>query len=222
MSHLTASHKKKTDDNIGGTSLIARGESGADAIKKRKDLRKKLSEAPQQDRARVSEYLNNGETSRYHSTKRRRNYREDDANPRSMDKLNEHQKRALMKRKGFGDRAVKADINRLETQRLEAAMAAVDAELVLHTEDSGFLEVENEMEKTYKLTQNQLKEHLDEQTAKKIFDLRLDQYSPYGLNYDPSGRCGLLFGKNGGHIAVMDMHTLSHQLCKSYASSPTP
>jgi U3 small nucleolar RNA-associated protein 7 len=209
MSHLTESHKKKKDDNIGGTNLIARGESGADAIKKRKALKKKLAESSQTDRARVSEYLNNGETSGFHNAKRQRNNRQDDANPRSMDKLNEYQKRSLMKRKGFGDRAVKADINRKETRRLEAAIAAADAELVLHTEESGFIEVENEMEKTYKLTQNQLKEHLDEQIAKKIYDLRLDQYSPYGMNYDPSGRCGLLFGKNGGHVALMDMHTLS-------------
>lgn len=209
MSHLTASHSKRDDDDIGGTNLIARGESGAQVLKKRKELKKKLGESSKSDRARVSEYLNNGETSGYYSTKRQKSYRQDDANPRSMDKLNEHQKRSLMKRKRFGDRAVKADINRKETRRLEAAIAAADAELVLHTEESGFIEVENEMEKTYKLTQNQLREHLDEQTVKKIYDLRLDQYSPYGISYDPSGRCGLLFGKNGGHVALMDMHTLS-------------
>ena len=126
-----------------------------------------------------------------------------------MDKLNEHQQRALLKRKRFADRAVKADINRKETQQLEAAIAAADAEIVLHTQESGFLQVENEMEKTYKLTQNQLKPHLDEQTVRHMYDLRLDQYSPYGMNYDLSGRCGLLFGKNGGHIALMDMHTAS-------------
>jgi|EP00979_Chaetoceros_neogracilis_P003575 U3 small nucleolar RNA-associated protein 7 len=208
MSNLSESHGKKSDE-IGGTNLIARGDTPASALKRRQELKDKLSQTTQPHRARISQYLNNGEESGYNNTKRRRNYRQDDANPRSMDKLNEHQQRALMKRKRFADRTVKSDINRKETQRLEAAIAAADAEIVLHTEDSGFIEVENEMEKTYKLSQNQLKPHLDEQTVKHIYDLKLDQYSPYGMNYDDSGRCGLLFGKNGGHIALMDMHTAS-------------
>ena len=208
MSNLSESHGKKSDE-IGGTNLIARGDTPASALKRRQELKDKLSQTTQPHRARISQYLNNGEESGYHNTKRRRYYRQDDANPRSMDKLNEHQQRALMKRKRFADRTVKSDINRKETQRLEAAIAAADAEIVLHTEDSGFIEVENEMEKTYKLSQNQLKPHLDEQTVKHIYDLKLDQYSPYGMNYDDSGRCGLLFGKNGGHIALMDMHTAS-------------
>jgi len=208
MSNLSESHGKKSDE-IGGTNLIARGDTPASALKRRQELKDKLSQTTQPHRARISQYLNNGEESGYNNTKRRRNYRQDDANPRSMDKLNEHQQRALMKRKRFADRTVKSDINRKETQRLEAAIAAADAEIVLHTEDSGFIEVEIEMEKTYKLSQNQLKPHLDEQTVKHIYDLKLDQYSPYGMNYDDSGRCGLLFGKNGGHIALMDMHTAS-------------
>ena len=205
----SSSSQKKDDDNIGGTNFIARGESGSDAVKRRKQLKSKLSEASDKNQARVAEYLNNGETSGYLNSKRRKNYRDDDVNPRSMDKLNDHQQRALLKRKRIGDRSVKDDINRKETQCLEAAIAAADAEMVLHTEQSGFIEVDNEMERTYKLTQNQLKSHLDEQTAKHIYDLRLDQYSPYGMSYDPSGRCGLLFGRNGGHIALMDMQTSS-------------
>jgi len=123
--------------------------------------------------------------------------------------LTPHQQRSLLKRKRTRDRAVRADLNRLENKRLEAAVAAVDAELILHTEQSGFIEPETEMERTYKLSQMQLKNHLDEQTSRQIFYLKLDQYNPYGMNYDRSGRYGLLYGKNGGHIALMDMHTLS-------------
>ena len=208
MSHLTASHGKKKDD-IGGTNLIARGDSEEVTRKKHKQLKEKLADSSTSDRERISNYLNNGSTSGFNNTKRRRNYREDDRNPRNMDKLNDHQKRALLKRRRYGNKEIKNDINRKETQRLEAAIAAADAELVLHTEESGFLEVENEMEKTYKLTQNQLKPFLDEQTQRHIFDLRLDQYSPYQMHYDRSGRCGLLLGKRGGHVALMDMHTMA-------------
>jgi len=109
--------------------------------------------------------------------------------------LTPRQQRSLLKRKRTRDRAVRADLNRLENKRLEAAVAAVDAELILHTEQSGFIEPETEMERTYKLSQMQLKNHLDEQTSRQIFDLKLDQYNPYGMNYDRSGRYGLLYGK---------------------------
>ena len=44
-----------------------------------------------------------------------------------MNKLTSHQQRALQKRKTLGDRSVKADINRKETKRVEAAIAAADA-----------------------------------------------------------------------------------------------
>lgn len=197
-------------DNIGGTDRIARGSSGSESIARRKELTsKKIAKVTDEERERISNYFNNGPSAGYHNKRRREALRKDDLDPRSTDKLNPHQQRALQKRKRLSDRAVKADIDRQETKRLEAAIEAADAELVLHTESSGFLEVENEMERTYKLSQNELKNHLDEQTSRHIYDLTLDTYSPYGCSYDRSGRCGILFGKNGGHIAMMDMHTTS-------------
>jgi len=197
------------EQDIGGTNLIAKGESGAESEKRRKLLKKQIAEGSQEEIERVSQYYNGGQNAKYYNSQRRQNLRMDDANPRAMEKLNSHQQRSLLKRKRFADKTVKAKISRIETKRLDAAIAAADAEIILNTEQSGFLEVDSEMERTYKLTQNQLKEHLDEQTAKHIYDLKLDQYSPYGMNYDRSGRCGLLYGKNGGHIALMDMHTMA-------------
>jgi len=80
----------------------------------------------------------------------------------------------------------------------------------LNTEEAGLMEAENEMERTYKMSQTNLKKfHLNEQTARHIFDLTLDQYNPCGFEYDRSGRCGLSYGKNGGHLSLIDMHTLS-------------
>lgn len=199
---------KSGKDDIGGTNFIARGSSSSDALKTRKDLlENKVTKVTDEERQRISDYFHNGAASGYHNKRRREALRKDDSDSRNMDKLTPHQQRALYKRKRLSDRGVKADINRKETKRLEAAIAAADAELVLHTESSGFVEAETEMERTYKLTQNELKNHLDEQTSRHIYDLTLDTYSPYGCNYDRSGRCGLLYGKNGGHIALMDMHT---------------
>jgi U3 small nucleolar RNA-associated protein 7 len=197
-------------DNIGGTNFVARGSSGSESNKKRKELlENKVAKVTDEERQRISDYFNNGASAGYHNKRRRNALHKDDCDPRNLDKLNHHQQRALQKRKRLSDRGLKADISRKETKRLEAAIAAADAELVLHTESSGFIEVETEMERTYKLSQNELKNHLDEQTSRHIYDLKLDTYSPYECNYDRSGRCGLLYGKNGGHIAVMDMHTTS-------------
>lgn len=197
-------------DNIGGTNFIARGSTKSESNKKRKELlENKVAKVTDEERQRISDYFNNGASAGYHNKRRRDALHKDDCNPQNLDKLNHHQQRALQKRKRLSDRGMKADISRKETKRLEAAIAAADAELVLHTESSGFIEVETEMERTYKLSQIELKNHLDEQTSRHIYDLTLDTYSPYGCNYDRSGRCGLLYGKNGGHIAVMDMHTTS-------------
>ena len=199
-----------SNDNIGGTFGVARGVSGSRSLQHKKDLlQTKVATVNDEQKERISDYYHNGPSSHYHNKRRRDVLRKDDRDSTNIDKLNPHQQRALYKRKRLADRSVKADIQRKETKRLDAAIAAADAEVVLHTESLGFVEVENEMERTYKLSQNELKRHLDEQTARNIYDLRLEDYSPYGCNYDRSGRCGLLYGKNGGHIALMDMHTAS-------------
>lgn len=108
------------------------------------------------------------------------------------------------------DKIMTAKMEIHETKRMEAAIAAADAEAILNTEQSGLIETEHEMEKTYKLSQQELKrDHLDEQMARQIYDLRLTQYAPYGMTYDRSGRYGLLRGHGGGHVALMDCHTLA-------------
>ena len=215
--------QKNDPDDIGGTAKnIARGtklSSSSAAVAKRKTLQKtKVNTATPEEKARIQNYLHHGPTAEYNNKKRRQDLKFDDqqldmtlndSHQHNNSKLTPHQQRALTKRKRMGDRVIKANIDRMETKRLEAAIAATDAEVVLHTEQSGFIETETEMERTYKMTQGQLKQHLDEQTARHIYDLNLDQYSPYGMNYDRSGRCGILYGKNGGHVALMDMHTLS-------------
>jgi len=207
-SHRSNENPKK--DRIGGTSNIAHGDTqNKSIIKRQQQIEAIHSKASSQEKEKIESYFHNGPSSKYHNDRRRANLRHDDTNPNSLKKLTHYQKRSLDKRKNMSDRAVKANISRLETKRLEAAVAAADAELVLHTEQSGFIEPETEMDRTYRLTQKELKHHVDEQTAKQIFDLNLDQYSPYGIDYDRSGRCGILYGTNGGHIALMDMHTLS-------------
>jgi len=59
------------------------------------------------------------------------------------------------------------------------------------------------MEKTYKFTQVQLAENVDLNTAKKIFDLKLDDFGHYTIDYTRNGR-NLLLGGQKGHLAMFD------------------
>ena len=96
-------------------------------------------------------------------------------------------------------------MDRSEAKRFESANAALDAEEVLHTESGGLIEAEYDWERTYKLSQDELRrDHLDEQTAANIYDLNLERWAPYGQRYDRSGRFGLMWGRRGGHVSVMD------------------
>ncbi|KAJ3343326.1 Small subunit (SSU) processome component, partial [Kappamyces sp. JEL0680] len=68
--------------------------------------------------------------------------------------------------------------------------------------DAGYLEGEG-MERTWKFSQEALKKELDIGTAKKMFDLRLDDFGPYSIDYTRNGR-HLLLGGLKGHIAAFD------------------
>jgi U3 small nucleolar RNA-associated protein 7 len=50
-----------------------------------------------------------------------------------------------------------------------------------------YLEAEG-MERTYKFKQAAIKQHIDIQTERKMFDLDLDAFGPYRVSYDRAGR----------------------------------
>ncbi|KAL3919139.1 MAG: hypothetical protein SGILL_003905 [Bacillariaceae sp.] len=130
----------------------------------------------------------------------------------SNSRLNGYQKRALTKRiyhsQNKSNKTVRSKLYTDKTKRYEAAVAAADAQVVLHTEDAGFLQTEHDMERTSRLSQVDLKrKYLDENTSRHIYDLALDQYGPYGCKFDRSGRYSILYGQRG-HLALMDAHQL--------------
>lgn len=204
----SSSSEKRDRDNFGGTLDVARGPSGTDSRDKLRSLKRdKISKMSPDEKDRMRSYLYGAND---HANKKRREaLRHDDRNE-STSNLTPAQKRALDRRRRGGkpNKILRAKMDRAEARRMENAIAAGDAELILNTEVSGLVEAENDMERTTALTQAELKRsHLDEQTARHIFDLKLDHYGPYGMSYDRSGRCGVLHG-NRGHIALMDCHTL--------------
>ncbi|KNC46018.1 U3 snoRNP-associated protein Utp7 [Thecamonas trahens ATCC 50062] len=88
-----------------------------------------------------------------------------------------------------------------EKNRRKAAEDAAAAELLLHTQESGYLEAEG-MEKTYKFKQADIAGAVDLQSAAKHFDLALE-YGSYSIDYSRNGK-HLLLGGRRGHLALMD------------------
>ena len=104
--------------------------------------------------------------------------------------------------KSIRDKKLRSNLKRLEDKYQDATLKAKDAEILLENEN-GFLEPEGQLEKTYKFRQEDLKPHLTVETAKKGFELKLDDLGPYVVDYTRNGRNLLLAGRKG-HVSTMD------------------
>jgi hypothetical protein len=205
-----------------GTFSVARGLSAKQVKEKRRALQSKLSSTTSvtfaatssstpATKAVVERHLwgNQPDVAK----DRLRLLKKDDANPK-LDGLNDKQKHALEKRQakknsGIGrngkkDKVLTAKLDHYETKRLQAAVAAADAESILQTTAAGCIETEHDMERTSSLTQAAIKRMVSPEIARHCFDLELTDCAPYGMEYDRSGRYSILFGKSRGHVAVLD------------------
>ncbi|THV53781.1 hypothetical protein BGAL_0042g00270 [Botrytis galanthina] len=100
------------------------------------------------------------------------------------------------------DKKLRGNLKKLEARNKTAILRAKDAEILLENED-GFLEPENELERTYKVRQDEIKQTVPLETAKKGFELKLDQLGPYVCDYTRNGKDLILAGRKG-HVATMD------------------
>ena len=125
----------------------------------------------------------------------------------------ETQRRAVEAQKAYGrgrkvsirgvkDRKLRGNLIALENKYKDATIKAKDAEILLENE-SGYLEPEGDLEKTYKVRQDDLRKELAVETAKKGFELRLEGLGPYTADYARNGR-GLLLAGSKGHVSTMD------------------
>lgn len=97
---------------------------------------------------------------------------------------------------------LKRNLRTIEDKYKDASLKAKDAEILLEHE-AGFLEPEGELERTYKVRQDEVRESVGIETAKKGFELKLDDLGPYRADYTRNGRDLLLAGRKG-HVATMD------------------
>ncbi|KJK83282.1 putative U3 small nucleolar RNA-associated protein [Metarhizium anisopliae BRIP 53293] len=104
--------------------------------------------------------------------------------------------------KNIKDKKLRSNMKRLEDKYQDAAIKAKDAEILLEN-TAGFLEAEGEMERTFKVRQEDIVSDIGVATAQKRFDLKLDALGPYICDYTRNGRELLLAGRKG-HVATMD------------------
>lgn len=125
----------------------------------------------------------------------------------------ETQRRALEAHKTYGrgrkvpiksvrDKKLRSSLKSLELKYKDATVKAKDAEILLENQ-SGFLEPEAELERTYKVRQDDLRKEIAVETARKGFELKLDSLGPYTVDYTRNGR-GLLLAGRKGHVSTMN------------------
>lgn len=104
--------------------------------------------------------------------------------------------------KQIKDKKLRRNLKQLESKYETAALRAKDAEILLEN-TGGFLEPETELERTYKVRQDEITQDVAVETAQKRFELKLDALGPYVFDYTRNGR-ELLLGGRKGHVATMD------------------
>ena len=104
--------------------------------------------------------------------------------------------------RGVKDKKLRSNLKALEQKYKDATLKAKDAEILLENEP-GYLEPEGELEKTYKVRQDELRKEIAIETAKKGFELKLETFGPYLVDYTRNGR-GLLLAGWKGHVSTMD------------------
>ncbi|KAM8952781.1 WD repeat-containing protein 46 [Pelodytes ibericus] len=108
-------------------------------------------------------------------------------------------------RKGKLDRTYYAKVRqrfKSQEEKVQTAVGLAARHDVLLPEEEGFLEGD-EGEDTCTITQEDIAEAVDITSGSKHFNLALNQFGPYRINYSGNGRHLLLAG-NRGHVAAID------------------
>lgn len=139
------------------------------------------------------------------NVQKKRKAREDEnaeAKTRVREAHNVYGRGRKMPVRGVKDKKLRSNLKRLEDKYKDATLKAKDAEILLENE-AGYLEPEGELEKTYKVRQDELQQELAIETSKKSFDLKLERQGPYFADYTRNGRHLLLAGRKG-HVSTID------------------
>ena len=101
------------------------------------------------------------------------------------------------------DRKLRGKLKRAQLLEKQAVKDTAGVEYWLNTESGGELVPENDLEKTWRLKQDDLVADAEIGAASKRFDLKLEGLGPYNCSYSRDGRW-LLLGGRRGHLAMVD------------------
>lgn len=114
------------------------------------------------------------------------------------------------------DKKLRSELSRQYMSQKRATHHAKMTDEYLHGalpgENAGMIEVDDEMERTARVTQEQIREQVGVDTARKSFELKLGgnkgtvSLGPYRCDYTRNGR-HLLLGGRKGHLAAFDWTT---------------
>mmetsp|Transcript_20412 Transcript_20412/g.44653 ORF Transcript_20412/g.44653 Transcript_20412/m.44653 type:complete len:546 (-) Transcript_20412:382-2019(-) len=104
--------------------------------------------------------------------------------------------------KHIKDKKLKGKLRQSEKLVKDAALSAAKAEKWLLPAEAGSLEAEG-MERTYRFKQEDIAKELDTISARKVFDLTLNELGPYDISYTRNGK-HMLLGGGKGHLAIME------------------
>lgn len=104
--------------------------------------------------------------------------------------------------KTIRDKKLRGNLKTLENKYRDASSRAKDAEILRPEASGGFIEAEGELERTWKVTQRDVREAVDVASATKGFELELG-FGPYAADYTRDGR-NLIVGGRKGHVATFD------------------
>jgi len=108
-----------------------------------------------------------------------------------------------IRHKSVKDKKLRSNLRSLEQKNKQAAIEAKNVEILLEN-NPGLLEPENELERTHRVRQSDIKQAVGIETAKKGFELRLPGLGPYDVcEYSRNGRDLLIAGRKG-HVATFD------------------
>lgn len=100
----------------------------------------------------------------------------------------------------------------LEGHISEAAQLNGDREELLLSGAQGYVEAEEgTLERTGKLTQQEIAQNVAAHASSKAFNLNLSELGPYHVDWTGNGRHLLLAG-NKGHVAILDNTNTQHKL----------
>lgn len=123
---------------------------------------------------------------------------------RQVEAQNKYGRGRKIRHQTVKDKKLRSNLKALETKYKDATLKAKDAEILLEHEP-GFLEPEHELERTYKIRQDEIQKDLSVETARKRFELKLDErLGPYSCDYTHNGRALLLAGRKGHVAAIPD------------------